>query len=151
MSIQSQFDRFWFHYPRKQGKADARKAFKKLKPDDALVDNMISAVQRAAKSRQWQEAQYIPLPGTWIRGERWEDVILDSEFDGNRVWQATVEREQAIQKAKQAEMEAIERDPDFAHSQVKEFLAKCGDKGMPDNKVDEEERRRFLREQGEGM
>ena len=69
------FDRFWAAYPKKNAKPSAKKAFEKLKPDDALVETMLDAIQKQAQSAQWQEngGQYIPYPATWLNGRRWED------------------------------------------------------------------------------
>ena len=41
---------------------------------------MISAIEEHKKHRQWQDREYIPFPATWIRGERWEDELDDSDF-----------------------------------------------------------------------
>ena len=67
------FDKFWTVYPRHEGKQNARKAFDKLHPDDALLEQMISAVLKQKQCDQWQDAKYIPHPATWLNGRRWED------------------------------------------------------------------------------
>jgi len=69
------FDRFWAAYPRKVAKAQAAKAWAKLKPDDELVVTIIGAVERQAQSDQWQRdgGKFIPYPATWLNGRRWED------------------------------------------------------------------------------
>lgn len=73
------FDRFWAVYPKKQAKKDAQKAWAKLKPSAALVDEMIDAIEYQKKGRQWRDG-YVPLPASWIRGERWTDE-LDPQRD----------------------------------------------------------------------
>lgn len=69
------FERFWGSYPKKVGKGAAEKAFAKYKPDDALVEQMILAVEAAKRTEQWRKdgGQYIPNPATWLNQKRWED------------------------------------------------------------------------------
>lgn len=78
------FDEWYAHYPKKVGKAQALKAFKKLKPSDELVATMIDAVKAQCKSDNWRKdnGQFIPHPSTWLNGKRWEDesaVVIRSE------------------------------------------------------------------------
>ena len=73
------FESFWDAYPRRQAKKDARKAWDQLKPDTALVEKMLDALELQVKSKQWREG-FIPLPATWIRGERWEDELSEDDF-----------------------------------------------------------------------
>lgn len=74
------FDEFWKLYPKKKDKANARKKWLKLKPDDELFETIISALKKQIQSEQWQKdnGQYIPYPTTWINGERWEDEIKEA-------------------------------------------------------------------------
>ena len=67
------FDKFWAIYPRHEGKQDARKAFDKLKPDQALLETIVNAITAQKQSAQWQDSRYIPHPATWLNGRRWED------------------------------------------------------------------------------
>ena len=71
--IDERFDRFWDVYPRHEKKKDARKAFGTLNVTDELLEQMLDAVRRQKASKQWQDAQYIPQPTTWLHGRRWED------------------------------------------------------------------------------
>ncbi|MBQ9851750.1 MAG: hypothetical protein IJO37_02395 [Ruminiclostridium sp.] len=70
-----QFDLFWNAYPRKEGKKKAHKAFSKLAP--SVWPLLIPAVEKHKQRPQWQNRQYIPLPATWLNGERWEDEVDD--------------------------------------------------------------------------
>jgi hypothetical protein len=56
---------------------DALKAWRQLAPDPELVDVLVAAVHVHARSPQWRkhDGAYIPYPGTWIRGRRWEDEL----------------------------------------------------------------------------
>lgn len=74
---QKQFEEFWCHYPRRVGRGTAEKAFDKLRPDKALFERILSAVDRQKKSEDWQRdgGRYIPYPATWLNGKRWEDDL----------------------------------------------------------------------------
>lgn len=69
------FNDFWKAYPKKVSKANALKAWKKLKPNDDLAREIIYALERQKQSAQWQKnnGQFIPYPATWLNGRRWED------------------------------------------------------------------------------
>ena len=71
------FDTFWQAYPKKVGKADALKAFAKLKPDNELMQTILAAIAQWSKTDQWSKdnRQYVPMPATYIRGRRWEDEL----------------------------------------------------------------------------
>lgn len=75
--LQRRFEMFWKAYPKKVGKGAAEKAFAKAKPDDALTEKMLSAVEAAKRSSQWRKdgGQYIPNPATWLNQKRWEDEL----------------------------------------------------------------------------
>lgn len=68
----SDFDRFWSVYPKKVGKEEARKAFRKVK---VKVDVLIEAVEKQKTWTQWQveKGRFIPNPATWLNQGRWED------------------------------------------------------------------------------
>lgn len=69
------FDRVWSVYPRKVGKDAAAKAFAKRKPDAALVDAMVKAIQTQRSSPDWTKdgGQFIPHLATWLNQGRWMD------------------------------------------------------------------------------
>lgn len=69
------FTAFWFAYPRKTGKGNARKVWKKLKPSKALQQKILTALEQQKKSQQWTKdnGKFIPLPATWLNQERWDD------------------------------------------------------------------------------
>lgn len=71
------FLRFWTVYPRKAGKQAAVKAWKKLDPDDALTERILSAVAAQRQCAQWTKdgGQFIPYPATWLNQGRWEDEL----------------------------------------------------------------------------
>ena len=74
----SPFERFWLAYPRKIGKADARKAFAKVK---VPVETLLSAIEQQRGSEQWtrENGRFIPNPATWLNQGRWEDELAAPE------------------------------------------------------------------------
>ncbi|MCI9348570.1 MAG: hypothetical protein HFF83_04990 [Oscillibacter sp.] len=70
------FDQFWSAYPKKKGKEQARKAWKKLAPDKDLCRQMAAALKWQKQSQEWRKdgGQFIPYPASWLNGRRWEDV-----------------------------------------------------------------------------
>ena len=68
------FAEFWQAYPHKQAKDDACKAWRKLNPDTALREIMLSAIAKAKECSQWQRG-IIPNPATWLNGRRWCDEL----------------------------------------------------------------------------
>lgn len=69
------FTEFWLSYPCKKAKAEALKAWKKLKPDDQAIEGILAGLERDKRSDQWLRdgGQFIPHPATWLNGRRWED------------------------------------------------------------------------------
>ena len=74
----SPFDRFWLAYPRKVGKADAKKAFAKVK---VPIETLLTAIERQKCSEQWttENGRFIPNPATWLNQGRWEDELAAPE------------------------------------------------------------------------
>lgn len=69
------FDQFWAAYPKKRSKGQAEKTWVKINPDESLLVAMLSGLERAKKSYEWQreDGQYIPYPSTWLNAKGWED------------------------------------------------------------------------------
>lgn len=67
------FTGFWALYPRRDAKKDAQKAWDKLNPDPELQQQIETALAWQVLREQWQDDRYIPLPASWLRGERWTD------------------------------------------------------------------------------
>lgn len=70
------FEEFWAVYPKKSNKKDAFKAFKSIKNIEQLLPTIIADVETKAQTKDWQKenGQFIPYPGSYLRGERWNDV-----------------------------------------------------------------------------
>ena len=68
------FTAFWSVYPKKIGKAAALKVWKRIRPPESLVVDILAAVATAKQSRQWREG-YIPNPSRWLNEGRWDDEV----------------------------------------------------------------------------
>ena len=73
--ISTSFMKFYEAYPKRIGRADAIKAWVKLKPDDTLLELMLQKIELFKQSEDWikDNGKYIPYPATWLNGKRWED------------------------------------------------------------------------------
>lgn len=67
------FNTFWCVYPRRQARIDAMKAWKQLEPDTETFNAIISALSWQVLQPNWSDGQFVPLPATWLRAERWHD------------------------------------------------------------------------------
>ena len=77
------FESFWSVYPRKVGKAPAKKSFEKIKMDQGLFDKILKAVEKQIGCGMLNNGQYTPHPATWLNQERWNDELTTS---GNAVY-----------------------------------------------------------------
>lgn len=71
------FAAFWQLFPRKVAKLAAQKAWKRLSPDAALVEQIMAGLraQWGVFTRKIKEGNggYVPHPATWLNQRRWED------------------------------------------------------------------------------
>ena len=74
---QQRFDAFWESYPRKRSKGQAEKTWVKLNPNDDLLEEILTGLENAKNSIDWQKdgGQYIPYPSTWLNAKGWEDEL----------------------------------------------------------------------------
>ncbi len=72
------FDEFYSAYPRKAAKAQALKAWQKLKPDDILINRILKDITQRLDSGEFDidDKTHIPHPATYLNGQRWEDEII---------------------------------------------------------------------------
>jgi hypothetical protein len=72
------FDRFWAAYPRKMAKGDTRKAWAQTEAIRPDIDAVLKAVLAQRRTDQWLRdgGKFIPYPATWLRAERWDDVLV---------------------------------------------------------------------------
>lgn len=68
------FDKFWEEYPKKQDKKGARKSFGKVCKTEKDFETIMNGLT-VQKNTTWKgkDMQYIPMPTTWLNGNRWED------------------------------------------------------------------------------
>lgn len=77
------WDDFWTLYPRRVAKKDAQKAWAQMSEAQRM-----SAVVACANWRKiWaaKDAEYLPYPASWLRGERWEDELPSSVSHASHV------------------------------------------------------------------
>lgn len=81
------FDAFWLAYPKKVAKQDAIKAWRKLNPDELLLNRIMGGLAAAKKSHDWikDSGQFIPHAATWLNGRRFEDVMIIPQAQERRV------------------------------------------------------------------
>lgn len=68
------FDQFWSAYPKRRAKKDAQKAWRQV--DGARhLDAILAALEWQTRQREWtkDDGAYVPLPASYLRGERWTD------------------------------------------------------------------------------
>lgn len=71
------FDEFWAIYPKKVGKKEALRAWRKGKCDARAQEIIADVKKRSTTDQQWlRQTQYIPNPSTYLNQERWNDAIL---------------------------------------------------------------------------
>lgn len=68
-----EWDCFWQDYPRKQGKAEARKRWAKMTHSERL--EALDALVRWVDYYATVPPQYVPHASTWLNQRRWEDDI----------------------------------------------------------------------------
>lgn len=79
--LQGEWENFlaWYAiYPRREARADAWKAWQQTARRRPALDVLMQAVRVHVQQHDWcvERRRYIPLPASWLRGERWAD-----EFD----------------------------------------------------------------------
>lgn len=75
---EQRFETFWQAYPRKEDKKKCLAWFKRVKPDEELLERMLAALAAQSREKRWHDKerrQFIPLPTTWLNGERWNDEV----------------------------------------------------------------------------
>lgn len=105
-NIDEMFDKFWKAYPKRKDKKRAYKVFMKIKPDDKLLEKMLSCIEREKQSLDWlkDNGQYIPYPSSWLNGERWndEDITDTVTIIGNKPKTVPVVKNVALESLRSA-------------------------------------------------
>ncbi len=79
----SQFERFWSCYPEKKSRQAAWEIFQQLKPDQALFNKILQALQMQIKNREAMQfmGDWVPpwkYPANWLSKQGWEDEITNN-------------------------------------------------------------------------
>lgn len=69
--INNRFEEFWNAYPRKENKPTAERAWDKLTEAEQKI--AIADLPGWIHNRANQDPKFLPHPGSWINGRRWED------------------------------------------------------------------------------
>jgi hypothetical protein len=72
------FSMFWEKWPRRQARADARRAWRKIPMAEYPV--VMAALEKWLTSDQWKRG-VIPHPATWLNEKRWQDEDIP-QFGG---------------------------------------------------------------------
>jgi hypothetical protein len=70
-NISSDFEVFYAKFPRREGRADAEKAWRKIKESEIAA--VMSGVERYNIKTADTEKRFIKTPAAWLNGRRWED------------------------------------------------------------------------------
>ena len=70
----------WERFPRKEAEKQARTYFNSLNVNEELFDEMLEAINRQRRWKRWADITYVPTFLTWLKNERWKDVIPESQL-----------------------------------------------------------------------
>lgn len=75
MTEDEEFGVFWKHYPKRQKKLDAFKAWTQVRKLRPPIEDIVDAIERAKQCQQWKKdnGQFVPLPASWLRAGCWDD------------------------------------------------------------------------------
>ena len=73
------FCKFWDAFPnvRKRAKPACWRKWQVIRPDAAMLDQMLRAIEAGKRSSDWKRG-YVPMPLTWLNQGRWEDVMEEA-------------------------------------------------------------------------
>ena len=69
------FESFWEIYPKKQDKKKAKQKFLKLCKDEKKYQEIMQGLRNVLPVWAKKDTKYIPMPTTWLNGERWNDEV----------------------------------------------------------------------------
>lgn len=76
--LPDEFNRLWKAYPRGDDKQGAIREWDRLRPDEATIFAMKSALLLQMQSDEWQRGIGIPYFCRWLSHRRWEDERIRS-------------------------------------------------------------------------
>ena len=69
------FESFWEIYPKHQDKKKAKQKFLKLCKDEKKYQEIMQGLRNVLPIWAKKDTKYIPMPTTWLNGERWNDEV----------------------------------------------------------------------------
>ena len=69
------FESFWEIYPKHQDKKKAKQKFLKLCKDEKKYQEIMDGLRNVLPVWAKKDTKYIPMPTTWLNGERWNDEV----------------------------------------------------------------------------
>lgn len=69
------FESFWEIYPKHQDKKKAKQKFLKLCKDEKKYQEIMQGLRNVLPIWAKKDTKYIPMPTTWLNGERWNDEM----------------------------------------------------------------------------
>ena len=69
------FESFWEIYPKHQDKKKAKQKFLKLCTDEKKYQEIMDGLRNVLPVWAKKDNKYIPMPTTWLNGERWNDEV----------------------------------------------------------------------------
>ena len=69
------FESFWEIYPKHQDKKKAKQKFLKLCKDEKKYQEIMQGLRNVLPVWAKKDTKYIPMPTTWLNGERWNDEV----------------------------------------------------------------------------
>ena len=116
-----EFEKIWSVYPRHDGKAEAQKAFDKLKPSEELITAMLSAIAKQTEKWRNDGGKFIPHCSTWLNQRRWEDegIVLQETPALSAEEKAARDRQRAEEDAafEAAERERLKKEYDIVYDE----------------------------------
>ncbi len=87
---------FWNSFPKKEDRKLAVDQWRRLAPDDALMEQIYLAIEAQKQGRKWQEG-FVKAPHRWLRDKNWLDEV---ELPRTRSPNGTVSRADQAARAK---------------------------------------------------
>ena len=72
-AIEAEFDQLWRIYPKKRGKTEALKAYRKARKEGITEKEISDGLRAFCASVKGSDPQYIPYGSTWFYQRRWID------------------------------------------------------------------------------
>jgi hypothetical protein len=78
---------FWNAYPRKKGKGNVEKWFKRVNPSQELLETITTKIALLKTAPEWlkENGQFIPYPYTFLNAKGWEDEVANTSPCQSRI------------------------------------------------------------------